>query len=138
MDSSAVEATSGGAQRYGVGRTSLLPIKKTGPAAAKYFCEISGKITRHCEIRGRRTLPPFRHLGYETMVLLEILLGKQSDFPEAANMVRQASGIGRCRNDTPIIGGCLVVSIARVVARCCAAGGMLQNLGLGDGVVQMG
>ena len=32
-----------GAARYGFGRISLLPIKKTGPAAAKYFVKYLAK-----------------------------------------------------------------------------------------------
>src|SRR5215472_8123572 len=97
----------------------------------KIFCQISGKIARECEIRGRRTLPAFRYLGYEAVVLLEILLGEQSDFPEAANVVREAGGIGRCRNDTQIVGRGLVVSPARTVAARCDAEEVLSSLGLG-------
>jgi hypothetical protein len=126
------------AERYGVGRISLLPIKKTGPAARKVFCQICGEVARQCEIGWRRTLPAFRHLGHETVVLFEILLGEQSDFPEAANVVREPSGIGGCRNDTQIVGRRLVVSVARAFAPCCAAGALLSGLGLGIGVVRVG
>jgi hypothetical protein len=70
----------------------------------KVFCQICGEVARQCEIGWRRTLPAFRHLGHETVVLFEILLGEQSDFPEAANVVREPSGIGGCRNDTQIVG----------------------------------
>jgi hypothetical protein len=71
-------------------------------------------------------------------VLREILVGEKSDFPEAAYVVREAIRIGRCRNDTQIIGRGLVVSIARVLASCRAAGAVLSSLGSADGIVQMG